>query len=167
MNYLSLPDLNVIADIICRFNMKIDYLINVPCHIWLGAKGENKSGMYYPKFTINDTMYSATRIMYYWHYKIDPGILNVCHNCYPNPDNSLCVNPAHLWIGTQSANAKDAYNKGRPSPTGGAIFTNEEIRLIRTLYAQGQTLQQIADQYGVHIMTIHRIIVRKTYRHVK
>lgn len=36
----------------------------------------------------------------------------VLHNC-PNGDNRLCCNPAHLFIGTRTDNAKDRDNKGR------------------------------------------------------
>jgi hypothetical protein len=38
----------------------------------------------------------------------------VCHRC----DTSLCVNPAHLWAGSQAENLVDMYSKGRARPRG-------------------------------------------------
>lgn len=49
-----------------------------------------------------------------------------------------------------------------------AKFTDADVRLIRAEYDAGATSMQIlADQYDVAIMTIHSIIRRKTWRHVE
>jgi hypothetical protein len=44
---------------------------------------------------------------------VDPGQWFLCHTC----DNKNCVNPAHLFLGTQSDNTVDCVNKRRHANT--------------------------------------------------
>jgi hypothetical protein len=59
-----------------------------------------------PFVSVNGQRYLASRVVLVVHKDLD--ILDreglACHTC----DNPLCYNPAHLYIGDKSSNAKDA-----------------------------------------------------------
>jgi hypothetical protein len=75
--------------------------------------------------------------------------LRVCHSC----DNPPCVNPYHLWLGTDKENQEDCTNKGRGregEKHGRAKLTWKSIDKIKKLYSEGKYTQvQLAKMYGV------------------
>ncbi len=116
---------------------------------------------------------------YVWttvHGEIPTGF-HVCHRC----DNPPCINPEHLFIGTDLDNVRDMIAKNRHShgaahgaknnpPKGSANpqakLTEEQVRIIRAERAAGVPLQTLADRYGVVISLISRAASRKIWRHV-
>ncbi len=78
---------------------------NTGCFLWLGPR----TGNGYGAIKIGKKMCAAHRIVYEEFVgPIPPGLL-VCHKC----DVPLCVNPAHLFLGTNKDNMLDAARKGR------------------------------------------------------
>lgn len=77
---------------------------NSGCWLWLGKMHKNGYG----GLGRNGRSHLAHRYSYKL-FKCDPGELQVNHKC----DVRLCVNPDHLWLGTQSENLNDMIAKGR------------------------------------------------------
>lgn len=81
----------------------------------------------------------------------------VCHTC----DNRACVNPAHLFLGDQATNIRDAAKKRR---IANAALTNRQAAFA---YTTGRfTRKELAAKLGVSEDTIDALRSGKTYRHV-
>jgi hypothetical protein len=74
------------------------------CWEWTARKDPRGYG----KFHINGRENGTHRLMYSLT-KGDVSGLCVCHSC----DNPSCINPKHLWLGTQQDNMRDAVQKKR------------------------------------------------------
>lgn len=77
-----------------------------------------------------------------------PEGLRVCHHC----DNPPCVNPRHLFLGSDQDNMDDAARKGRLGKLSKAAV--REIKLMR---GSGFALKQIAERFGVDVSMVSRI----------
>lgn len=92
--------------------------------------------------------------------------MHLLHMC----DNRLCVNPDHLFLGTNTDNVKDKVSKGRQQQGNNvhcAKLTPEMVRNIRREYATGSANQRIlASMYGVSYQTIQALLTGRTWKHV-
>lgn len=87
-----------------------------------------------------------------------PEGMNVLHHC----DNPSCVNPAHLFLGTQADNVHDMQAKERKADlhgkrNGRARLTEQDVYKIREMIKQGISQRVIAKEYGVTFQEIGNI----------
>lgn len=91
--------------------------------------------------------------------------LFVCHRC----DNRKCVNPEHLFVGTNQDNMADCQAKGR-NAKGGQVNTAKlnflQVKEIRRLREFGYNPQRISLIFGVCRTTVVAILSGKTWTHV-
>lgn len=88
-----------------RFNEK--YIVNEENGCWEWTARLDQSG--YGLLCYDGGMKGAHRFSYKTYVGEIPEGIYVCHTC----DNPKCVNPSHLFLGTQQDNMDDMYNKGR------------------------------------------------------
>lgn len=137
------------------------------CWIWCSG---TRSG--YGAIKVKGKTLSAHRYSYMLNCGDIPKGMFVCHTC----DNPKCINPDHLFLGTNSDNMKDAYKKGRLTlPTSGNFkignkpvnrkLTDEQVVEIKEiLKTRGKkTLKQIAQQFNVKEYVIRDMNCGRSY----
>lgn len=128
------------------------------CWLWTGSMSRN-----YGQIGRHGRPLLAHRAAWELAHGDIPNGLYVLHRC----DNGRCVNPAHLFLGTQRDNIRDMVAKGRDRFTGErayqAILTTEQVRTIR---CSTESARAIAKRLGVAFQTISDVRRRKNWKHV-
>jgi hypothetical protein len=129
------------------------------CWNWIMQK--DRKG--YGKIGYCGTPRGAHRVSYELHCGEIPKGMHVLHRC----DNPSCMNPAHLFLGSNAVNMADRNAKGRQqrgSNHGLAKLAEDDAIAIRT--ATGITLRGLAERYGVCLTTVKNIRSGKIWTHV-
>src|SRR5580765_6828583 len=145
-----------------RFWSKVD--TSGECWEWIASRYPNGYGQIARSRTSAKLRVTyAHRISWELHYGPIPEGMSVLHRC----DNRACVNPAHLFLGTQLDNMRDMIAKGRglqgeQHPM--AKVDADDVRNIRTLVTAGATKASVARQYGITRAAVRRICARHTWQ---
>jgi len=95
----------------------------------------------------------AHRVAWELTYGEIPDDLFVCHHC----DNKLCVNPDHLFLGTQLDNMRDMRSKGRAAVLERHPMARLTWVQIDRIRQDHRTQSVIAADYGVSQTLIGKI----------
>jgi hypothetical protein len=134
------------------------------CWPWIGDKNGG-----YGRFECDDKKIPAHRFAYALLVGPIPDGLYVCHHC----DNTACVNPKHLYAGTQAENVADMWRRGRSHDRRGignsrAQLSERDVLEIRAAYAAGGiTQRELSQRYRVCPSDVCHIITRKSWRHLE
>lgn len=134
------------------------------CWVWTGKKLNG-----YGSVQKGGKQKYAHRVSYQLFHSKNPGKKFVCHKC----DNPVCVNPDHLFLGTQKDNIRDMSNKGRGrgqflrgEGNKNTKLTEENIPIIRKQYKEGASLYRLGIDFGVSAKSISSIIQRESWGYI-
>lgn len=121
--------------------------------LWVGGKSGGYQGVH--------------RISWELHFGKIPNNLWVLHKC----DTPNCVNPEHLFLGTNADNSRDRALKGRAvrgTRHPNYKLTEIEVRHIRHLRkTTARSWKDIAAMFSVSPTLVRNICLRTTWKHVQ
>ena len=164
----TMPTIRNVSDAM-RLRMKSMLDMETGCWEWSGSR----TPLGYGQMRFRGTRWLSHRASWVIHFGDIPKddnhyqTMGVLHRC----DNPACVNPEHLFLGDQKANSLDSVSKGRwgrrgcvGTEHGRAILDDDAVRRIR---AGGESVTNLAKEYGVSKSAIQHILKRRSWAHVK
>lgn len=152
--------------------MELDYdpIPESGCHIFIGSLDTYGYGQIGKRIDGKYVKFKAHRLAYEAKYGSIPEGMGVLHKC----DIRSCINPDHMFLGTNTDNVADMVAKGRNRNHGGmkgedhpgSILTDKQIRYAREMVADGRSHEWISGQLGVARTTISRIHRQEGWDHV-
>lgn len=98
-----------------EFQQRVEPEPNTGCHLWTGSACKVGYGRIRPRGAPpSASPILVHRIAWEFAYGPIPAGMKVCHRC----DMPSCVNPDHLFLGTQKENMRDMFAKKRARPRG-------------------------------------------------
>ena len=156
-----------------RFWAKVDKNGPIPehapelgrCWIWMASHSRKYGNMQF-----RGSVKRTNRISWIIHNGEIPKGICILHRC----DNPLCVNPAHLFTGTNYDNVIDRMKKGRGSHPVGELCGNSKLSIdkvneIRKLHIENPkrwTYGALSNKFSTCRTNIRNIITRKTWKHI-
>ena len=133
------------------------------CWIWKASKDKNGYGIF--RGMIGNTVFTKA---HRYSYALHTGDLLIGMQALHTCDNPSCVNPEHLFAGTNADNMRDKAQKGRSKVPvgekhGKAVLTERQVRHI---LKDPRPYVEIATQYNVAPSTIGSVKQRVSWKHL-
>jgi hypothetical protein len=144
-----------------RIEAKVLRIPEAGCWVWMGSSQVRGYG----EIISNNRKHLAHRASYEAFVGPIPKGMYVCHAC----DNVACVNPNHLFLGTQKQNLQDMVNKGRSTwgeKNPQAKLTEQQVKEIKQGFAEGKTDMELAKQFNMSRQGINSIRKGKLWSYV-
>lgn len=137
------------------------------CWLWLGCQDEKGYGL----VTEHGRTMRAHRLSYQKAHGLTIGNLQALHKC----DTPSCINPAHIFLGTNAENVADKVSKGRQARgraigarmcgerQGQSKLTEKQVRYIRKSTERGVVLSR---KFGISQSVISEIRNLKAWTHI-
>ena len=151
-----------------RFWKKVDIRENDKCWNWAASCRKDGYGQI-TRGRRNQANLSSHRVSWEIHFGEIPKDMHVLHKC----DNKRCVNPHHLFLGTNADNMKDKKVKGiqmKGENVPSSKLTGVDVKEIRSLYKpwdRSCSLSILAKKYGVSVGCIYGVITKRTWAWTK
>ena len=129
---------------------------NGECLLWKGCKDKDGYGI---ASTKGIKMPAHRAVMSFLYDVKDQYVLHTC-------TNRDCVNPNHLYLGTQKQNIQDQIDAGTfvyGSKNGMSILTDEEVLEIRS---SNLPMKRLAILYKISYYTVWDIKRNRTWKHL-
>ena len=146
-----------------RFETKFMAETNSGCWLWMGNIGKHGYG----QFHLNGGCMAASRAAFQLYKGSIPEGMCVCHKC----DEKTCVNPEHLFLGTQADNLADMFKKGRQNTPKGvnhghANLNDLQVISLRCDRLNGLSYSGISRKYGISISVAYKIVNLHSWKHI-
>lgn len=136
---------------------------NSGCLLWMGPKEQQGYGA----LSFKRKVLKTHRIAWELANGPIPAGMCVCHKC----DNRLCVEPTHLWLGTQADNQADKIAKGRQARNRhirGEAVSTARLTDAQVLAIRSDTRKQrvIADDFGIDQSHVSKLRSGQRWGHI-
>ena|SRR5689334_17005961 len=141
-----------------RFDQHVPLRESGTCWLWQGYRHDCGYGL----LSIKKRNFYAHRIAWEMFRGPIPDGMHVLHRC----DVPACVNPEHLFLGTNDDNIADKVSKGRQprgETQGSSVLTDSDVKAIRSSQESSRLL---AERFRVSQSNIYQVRTGRTWAHI-